>query len=90
MKYVFSTNGYLYSEFDFFTNLQDGPFPFAEFPSHPDLTARYATDIDIEITQPEAQMLFQADSPAWSQTRYYQDAAIRAAFEKIIRCEQAK
>ena len=33
-------------------------------------------------------MLFQADSPAWSQSRYYQDAAIRAAFEKIIRCRQ--
>jgi type I restriction enzyme, R subunit len=33
-------------------------------------------------------MLFQADSSAWSQTRYYQDAAIRAAFEKILQCRQ--
>jgi type I restriction enzyme R subunit len=30
-------------------------------------------------------MLFQADSPAWSQSRYYQDAAIRAAFSKLLR-----
>ena len=37
---------------------------------------------------PEATMLFQTDSPAWSQSRYYQDAAIRAAFEKIICCLQ--
>ena len=88
VKYVFATNGHLYGEFDFFTNLQGGPFPFADFPPHPDLTARYAGDIGIDITRPEAAMLFQADSPAWSLTRYYQDAAIRAAFEKIIRCRQ--
>jgi type I restriction enzyme R subunit len=28
------------------------------------------------------------DSPAWSKSRYYQDAAIRAAFEKILLCKQ--
>lgn len=89
VKYVFASNGHLYGEFDFFTNLQGGPFTFADFPPHPDLTARYAKDTGIDITRPEAEMLFQADSPAWSQTRYYQDAAIRAAFEKIIRCQQA-
>jgi type I restriction enzyme R subunit len=90
VKYVFATNGHLYGEFDLFTNLQAGPFPFPDFPPHPDLTARYAKDTGIDITQPEARMLFQADSPAWSKTRYYQDAAIRAAFEKIIRCQQAE
>ncbi|UTF48748.1 DEAD/DEAH box helicase family protein [Desulfomicrobium sp. ZS1] len=88
VKYVFSTNGHRYGEFDFFTNLQAGLFPFADFPTHPDLTARYARDTGIDITRPEMAMLFQADSPAWSLTRYYQDAAIRAAFEKIILCRQ--
>ena len=88
VKYVFATNGHLYGEFDFFTNLQGGPFPFANFPPHPDLSARYAKDTGIDITRPEAAMLFQADSPAWSLTRYYQDAAIRAAFAKVIRCRQ--
>ncbi len=88
VKYVFATNGHRYGEFDFFTNLQDGPFPFADFPPHPELTARYASATGIDITRPEAAMLFQADSPAWSQARYYQDAAIRAAFEKIIHCRQ--
>ena len=34
-------------------------------------------------------MLFQADSPAWALSRYYQDAAIRAAFEKILLDQQA-
>jgi type I restriction enzyme R subunit len=89
VKYVFATNGHKYGEFDFFTQLQGGPFPFPDFPAHPELTARYAKDIGIDLTRPEAEILFQADSPAWSQSRYYQDAAIRAAFEKIIRCRQA-
>lgn len=88
VKYVFATNGHLYGKFDFFTNLWGGPFPFIYFPPHPDLTARYAKDTGIDITKPEAAMLFQADSLAWSLTRYYQDAAIRAAFEKIIHCRQ--
>ncbi|MCK5679998.1 DEAD/DEAH box helicase family protein, partial [bacterium] len=46
--------------------------------------SRYAKDSGIDITQPAAKMLFMADSAAWSQSRYYQDAAIRASFEKII------
>ncbi len=88
VKYVFATNGHRYGEFDIFTNLQGGPFPFADFPNHPDLTSRYAKDTGIDITQPSAKMLFMGDSPAWAQTRYYQDAAIRAAFEKIILSQQ--
>ncbi|PJE53686.1 DEAD/DEAH box helicase family protein [Marinomonas sp. BSi20584] len=89
VKYVFSTNGHLYGEFDCTTSLQNGPFPFTNFPPHADLTARYAKDIGIDISQPASAMLFQADSPAWSQSRYYQDAAIRAAFEKILLEQQA-
>jgi type I restriction enzyme R subunit len=89
VKYVFSTNGHRYGEFDCTTSLQDGPFPFADFPPHPDLTARYAKDTGINLARPEAAILFQADSPAWAIPRYYQDAAIRAAFEKILVEQQA-
>jgi type I restriction enzyme R subunit len=88
VKYVFATNGHRYGEFDKFTKLQDGPFPFPDFPNHSDLTARFAGDTGIDIYTPEAAMLFMADSPAYPLSRYYQDAAIRAAFEKIIRCRQ--
>ncbi|MDP3822653.1 MAG: DEAD/DEAH box helicase family protein [Burkholderiales bacterium] len=84
VKYVFSTNGHKYGEFDCVTSLQGGPFLFPDFPPHPDLTARYAKDTGIDMTRPEAALLFQADSPAWSLSRYYQDAAIRAAIEKIL------
>ena len=44
MKYVFATYGHRYGEFDCVTSLQGGPFPFTDFPPHPDLTARYAKD----------------------------------------------
>jgi type I restriction enzyme R subunit len=89
VKYVFSTNGHRYAEFDCGTGFQGGPFPFPDFPPHPDLTARYAKDHGIDLTRPEAALLFQADSPAWSISRYYQDAAIRAAIEQILLDGQA-
>src|SRR6185437_17089288 len=84
VKYVFSTNGHKYAEYDRFTELIDGAFAFRDFPAHMDLSTRYARATGIDLTRPEATILFQTDSPAWSESRYYQDAAIRAAFEKII------
>ena len=89
IQYVFSSNGHLYGEFDRPSGLQSGPHHLKIFPTHQDLCARYAKDKGIDLNQPEAALLFQADSPAWAQTRYYQDAAIRAAFEKIILERQA-
>lgn len=89
VKYVFSTNGHMYGEYDRFTELINGPFPFRNFPAHPDLRARYCKDSGIDLMRPESAMLFQADSPAWDQSRYYQDAAIRATFEKILLDRQA-
>ncbi len=89
VNYVFSTNGHRYGEFDCISSLQGGPFLFANFPAHSDLTARYAKDTGINVTRSEAAILFQADSPAWAISRYYQDAAIRAAFEKILLEQQA-
>jgi type I restriction enzyme R subunit len=87
VQYIFATNGHRYGEFDKINQMPDGPFPFPDFPHHDDLTARYATDTGIDVTKPESAMLFMADS-AFSKPRYYQDAAIRAAFEKILLCEQ--
>ncbi len=84
IKYVFATNGHLYGEYSLFSLMQTGPHPFKDFPSHSDLMTRYIKETGIDLTAPEAKMLFMADSPAWSQSRYYQDAAIRAAFEKIL------
>lgn len=89
VQYVFASNGHLYGDYDKPSGIQTGPHPLEDFPPHPDLCARYAKDKGINLASPEAALLFQADSPAWSQSRYYQDAAIRAAFEKIILERQA-
>jgi type I restriction enzyme R subunit len=90
IQYVFSTNGHRYGEFDKRTQLPSGPHELkTHFPTHAELTARYSKDIGVDVTKPEAAMLFMADSVAFSKPRYYQDAAIRAAFEKILQTEQA-
>ena len=68
MKYVFASNGHRYGEVDLLTQLQSGPFAFADFPAHPDLTARYAKDTGVDLNQSQAAMLFQADSPACART----------------------
>lgn len=86
-KYIFSTNGHRYAEFCKFSGQQTGPFPFPDFLEHHQLTDRYHHDTGIKLTDTTALLLFQPDSPAYPETRYYQDAAIRAAFEKIIRSE---
>jgi type I restriction enzyme R subunit len=89
VQYVFASNGHLYGDYDRPSGIQTGPHPLADFPRHADLRARYAKDKGIDLDQAGAAVLFQADSPAWAQTRYYQDAAIRAALEKVILERQA-
>ena len=86
-KYIFSTNGDLYAKFNKFTGEQTGPIPFEDFPDQKRLTDCYHRHTGINLDDPSASMLFQPDSPAYPESRYYQDAAIRAAFEKIIRSE---
>jgi len=88
VRYIFATNGHRYGEFDKFAQLPAGPFQFDDFPKHAELTTRYARDIGVDVTQLTSRMLFMADSLAYPKSRYYQDAAIRAAFEKILRCEK--
>lgn len=87
VQYVFATNGHRYGEFDLGTQMPDGPFPFSDFPAHSELTARYSRDVGIDVTAPSAALMFMADSLAFNKPRYYQDAAIRAAFEKVLLCE---
>jgi type I restriction enzyme R subunit len=86
-KYIFSTNGHRYAKFNKFTGEQTGPFPFADFPDHKRLTDCYYRHTGIKLDDPAASLLFQPDSPAYPESRYYQDAAIRATFEKIVQSE---
>jgi type I restriction enzyme R subunit len=81
-KYVFSTNGHRYAKYNKFTGEQTGPLPFCDFPDQAKLTTCYAKHMGINVTESEAAILFQPDSPAYPEFRYFQDAAIRAAFER--------
>lgn len=83
-KYIFSTNGHLYAKYNKFTGEQTGPFPLSDFPEHQRIADCYVKHTGIKLGEPEAKMLFMADSHAYPDSRYYQDAAIRAAIEKII------
>jgi type I restriction enzyme, R subunit len=86
-KYIFSTNGHRYAKFNKFDGEQTGPFPFLDFPDHRRLTDCYHRHTGIKLDDPSALLLFQPDSPAYPEPRYYQDAAIRAAFEKILQSD---
>lgn len=86
-KYIFSTNGHRYAKFNKFNGEQTGPFPFVDFPDHARLTDCYHRHTGIKLDEPSAALLFQPDSPAFPESRYYQDAAIRAAFEKILQSD---
>jgi len=86
-KYIFSTNGHLYAKFNKFTGEQTGPSPFSEFPDHRRLTDCYHRYTGINLEAPSASLLFQPNSSAYPERRYYQDAAIRTAFDKILQSD---
>jgi hypothetical protein len=55
----------------------------SEFPSHNELKERYKTGMAFSLESEAAKPLLIKYSGGESQRRYYQDAAIRAVFEKI-------
>ena len=86
--FVFSSNGHQFVEFDRFTGQTRGPLPMAEFPTPLELQERYEAGIGFTLDRPEAQPLLTPYPSGEFRRRYYQDAAIRAALEKIAQCRQ--
>ncbi len=84
--FVFSTNGHLFIEFDRFTGLTTDPRPLSKFPSPGDLWNRYEAGMGFRLTDEAAKPLVTPYARGGEKTRrYYQDAAIRAVFEKLAR-----
>ena len=83
VPFVYSSNGHQFVEFDSTTGLTTSPKPISSFPSPSELRQRYETikgfSLDSEAAKPLARPYAGGDT----QRRYYQDAAIRAALEKI-------
>ncbi len=87
VPFIFSTNGHLYVEFDRTTGLTSQPRPLNQFPSPAALQSRYEAYIGFSIESAAAKPLLIPYPGGEDGRRYYQDAAIRAALEKIGRCQ---
>jgi len=88
VRHVFSSNGHRFMWFDTFTGLTHGPFPLADFPTPQTLRDSFERELKIDLASPFAQSLFQPYHGGELGRRYYQDAAIRAALEKVARGEK--
>ena len=86
VPFVFSTNGHLFVEFDRTTGMTSKPCPLSEFPTPAALRARYEARAGFSLEDPAARPLITRYAGGEATRRYYQDAAIRAVFEKIARC----
>jgi type I restriction enzyme, R subunit len=87
VRFVFSSNGHQFVEFDCFTGLTSAPKSTTEFPTPAELRARYEQGMGFTLECPAARPLLQQYPGGEGTRRYYQDAAIRAVMEKIAKCD---
>jgi type I restriction enzyme R subunit len=83
VKFIFSSNGHQFVEYDKFSGIISKPKPMSEFPTHDELKKRYEKYMGIDLESENAKPLLIKYANGEDQRRYYQDAAIRAIFEKI-------
>jgi len=86
LLFVYATNGHLFVEYDRSTGYTSGPRPLAEFPTPEELRHRYEVAKGFSLSSDSAKPLLTPYATGEGQRRYYQDAAIRAALEKIAWC----
>lgn len=89
VPFVFSTNGHQFVEFDRTTGQTTMPQPMSAFPSPADLRTRYEAAMGFSLDADVAKPLLRPYKGGEGARRYYQDAAIRAVFEKIARDKAA-
>jgi type I restriction enzyme R subunit len=85
IPFVFSSNGHLFVEYDRSSGLTSAAKPLGQFPSPEELQARYEAAVGFRLADPAARPLLMPYPGGEATRRYYQDAAIRAALEKIAR-----
>lgn len=85
VPFVFSTNGHMFVEYDHFTGQTTGPKPLSQFPTPEELRARYEIGMGFHLDSEAARPLLVPYSGGEATRRYYQDAAIRAVFEKLAK-----
>jgi type I restriction enzyme R subunit len=83
VPFVFSTNGHLVNEYDSFKEKVTEEFLLENFPTPELLKQLYEESRGFSLSDESARPLFVPYRGGQSERRYYQDAAIRAALEKI-------
>jgi len=83
VPFVYSSNGYLFIEYDSFTGKTSEPIPLENFPAPLKLRERYEKGVGFRLESDAAKPLLIPYPGGEATRRYYQDAAIRAVLEKI-------
>lgn len=83
VPFVFATNGHAFIEYDAFTGQVAKAKPLCEFPTPEALRQRYEIGKGFTLDSEGAKPLLVPYAGGEAARRYYQDAAIRAVFEKI-------
>jgi type I restriction enzyme R subunit len=84
VPFVFSSNGHLFVEYDEATGQTSEAKPLSEFPRPEELVARYLAQRQLPVAAADLKLLTTGYAKGRDFLRYYQDAAVRAALEKII------
>jgi type I restriction enzyme R subunit len=90
VPFVFSSNGHQFVEYDEATGQTSESKPISEFPRPGELIARYLAARQLPAKSVDFKLLETGYAQGRDYLRYYQDAAIRATAEKIIRDRAAK
>ena len=88
VPFIYASNGHLFVEYDRYSGLISKPRPLAQFPTRAELRTRYEEKMGFSLNEPAARPLITPYSGGEAARRYYQDAALRAVFEKIALCEK--
>ena len=85
VPFVYSSNGHLFVEYDYFTGKTSEPRSLEEFPTPLDLRQCYEKGMGLSLDSEEAKTLLVPYVAGEASRRYYQDAAIRAVLERIAK-----
>jgi type I restriction enzyme R subunit len=88
VPFVFSSNGHQFVFYDSTTGHTSEPAPIGQFPNPDDLRQRWQAATNVDLDSPAARALLTPYRGGEGTRRYYQDAAIRAVFEKFARGER--
>jgi type I restriction enzyme R subunit len=85
VPFVFSSNGHQFVFYDSTTGLTSDAAPIADFPKPEQLRLKWQAATRVDLEAPAARALLTPYRGGEGTRRYYQDAAIRAVFEKVAR-----